>query len=67
MEVEEEEIAAEQEKEEIKESDNDESPQMSHKNAFLRTSDNTPEEKDNIGCKYGETVMTFLDMKESLS
>lgn len=30
------------------------SPQASHKNSFIRTSDNTPEEKDNlIGSKFG--------------
>lgn len=55
------------EEEEVKGGSKDGSPQTSHKNAFIRTSDNTPEEKDIIGSKFEETVMSFLDIKENLS
>jgi hypothetical protein len=61
------EIAHDVEEEEVKGGDKDDSPQTSHKNAFIRTSDNTPEEKDNICSKFEETVLSFLDIKENLS
>lgn len=47
-------------------SDSEGSPQASHKNGYIRTSDNTPEEKDNHGAKFGETASAFMDIKENL-
>ena len=61
------EIADDVEEEEVKGGEKDGSPQTSHKNAFIRTSDNTPEEKDNIASKFEETVLSFMDIKENLS
>ena len=55
------------EEEEVKGGEKDGSPQTSHKNAYIRTSDNTPEEKDNIGSKFEETALSFIDIKENLS
>lgn len=44
-----------------------ESPKSIHNNAYLRTSENTPEEKEGLINQLGETAQTFLDIKENLA